>query len=261
MALPLAPGSGDWSAAQDVELTLFSKTRLCKFFLKGRCKRGKRCTWAHSEDDLAARPDFFKTQFCPTLFQAGQCTAGNGCRYAHASAELRRTNKNSTQLEEPRTFLYAQADPSPVSQHVDDFMDDDNDMWGALVCLEDQHAHDGSKHDKNDEEPPVCGGFSRVTTHDPSEVSMKHDSGLRRLFGGNGEESTQEDLGILNEFHPVFDVEEDDWEIEVPTDAVEGSLDVVPEIQVQLVVSKTFLSLRPCAGNVWQQRSRSLPPR
>jgi len=101
----------------------FLKTKTCKFWQSGRCKRGESCTYAHGNQDVKEMPNltktslcrefmstgicanaecsfahgmrelratdnFFKTSMC-SWFQAGQCHLGQDCRYAHDECELR----------------------------------------------------------------------------------------------------------------------------------------------------------------------------
>mmetsp|Transcript_102280 Transcript_102280/g.327947 ORF Transcript_102280/g.327947 Transcript_102280/m.327947 type:complete len:241 (+) Transcript_102280:43-765(+) len=73
---------------------VFDKTKLCKFFPDGLCKRGQVCTFAHSGGEVLPRPDFFKTQLCPAVQKGGACTFEAGCHYAHDPAELRSAVKN-----------------------------------------------------------------------------------------------------------------------------------------------------------------------
>jgi len=73
---------------------VFDKTRLCKFFLKGDCRHGLQCTFAHSEDDLLPKPLFFKTQLCSD-FLSGRCLCSESeCRFAHSEEERRKSVKN-----------------------------------------------------------------------------------------------------------------------------------------------------------------------
>lgn len=66
----------------------FKKTKLCKFYLAGGCTRGTQCAFAHSETDLRATPDLYRTQMCQRLAEKGACDDPN-CRYAHRRSELR----------------------------------------------------------------------------------------------------------------------------------------------------------------------------
>eukprot|EP00929_Paragymnodinium_shiwhaense_P030769 TRINITY_DN17379_c0_g1_i1.p1 TRINITY_DN17379_c0_g1~~TRINITY_DN17379_c0_g1_i1.p1 ORF type:complete len:462 (+),score=80.80 TRINITY_DN17379_c0_g1_i1:98-1483(+) len=65
----------------------FTKTRLCRFYAKGICKRGEGCTYAHTEAELRALPDVFRTKLCPLLSRTGRCMLVD-CTYAHKEDEL-----------------------------------------------------------------------------------------------------------------------------------------------------------------------------
>jgi len=68
---------------------ILDKTRMCKFYAKGRCKRGQACHFAHSEGELQAKPDLYKTQLCLDFARGGTCQLGPACSYAHGPQELR----------------------------------------------------------------------------------------------------------------------------------------------------------------------------
>ncbi|CAE7946187.1 unnamed protein product [Symbiodinium sp. KB8] len=44
-------------------------TELCSFFLKGMCRHGTKCNFAHSINDLKEKPDFSKTRLCTNYFK------------------------------------------------------------------------------------------------------------------------------------------------------------------------------------------------
>lgn len=64
------------------------RTKLCKFYPLGECKRGKRCAFAHDESALRDQPDLTKTSLCQNMLE-GFCENGNDCVYAHSHEELR----------------------------------------------------------------------------------------------------------------------------------------------------------------------------
>lgn len=68
---------------------VFEKTQLCKFFAKGTCSRGEKCSFAHGNDQLRARVDFSCTRLCTDFMRSGGCCAGQECRFAHGLDELR----------------------------------------------------------------------------------------------------------------------------------------------------------------------------
>eukprot|EP00420_Gonyaulax_spinifera_P021664 CAMPEP_0197909958 /NCGR_PEP_ID=MMETSP1439-20131203/69967_1 /TAXON_ID=66791 /ORGANISM="Gonyaulax spinifera, Strain CCMP409" /LENGTH=113 /DNA_ID=CAMNT_0043531571 /DNA_START=49 /DNA_END=386 /DNA_ORIENTATION=+ len=67
---------------------LFSKTKLCKFELRGLCTRGSNCCFAHGREELKDLPDLRCTKLCITLLQTGFCCKDD-CSFAHNRQELR----------------------------------------------------------------------------------------------------------------------------------------------------------------------------
>jgi len=72
-----------------VDRQLLVKTRMCKFFVEGKCHRGKSCTFAHSTKELHAPPDLFRSQLCAEFMETGGCRYGAACRFAHGVEQLR----------------------------------------------------------------------------------------------------------------------------------------------------------------------------
>jgi len=79
------------------------KSTLCQFYLKGPCKNGESCTYAHgtselrtpegnSVADLESSKDkklLFKTTLCAKFVTYGDCPFGHSCNFAHGVKELR----------------------------------------------------------------------------------------------------------------------------------------------------------------------------
>ncbi|CAE8629487.1 unnamed protein product [Polarella glacialis] len=77
------------SGTEGVSPTLFSRTKICKFNLRGECTRGSACNFAHSMAQLRQQPDFAKTRFCIDYLRSGECPDGDECNFAHRDDELR----------------------------------------------------------------------------------------------------------------------------------------------------------------------------
>lgn len=71
------------------ESHVLDKTKMCKFFAKGQCTRGRFCTFAHRTEQLHAQPDLFRTQLCYAFSRNGSCRAGDACKFAHSSNDVR----------------------------------------------------------------------------------------------------------------------------------------------------------------------------
>jgi len=67
---------------------IFTKTKLCKFYLLGICAKGESCLFAHERDELNPMPDLFRTKLCSRLINRGTCD-DKQCTYAHSKEELR----------------------------------------------------------------------------------------------------------------------------------------------------------------------------
>jgi hypothetical protein len=70
----------------------FFKTKLCMFYEKGMCTRGKDCKYAHGDKELHDIPDLTNTSLCRRLAIEGRCDQED-CLFAHSLEELRATNK------------------------------------------------------------------------------------------------------------------------------------------------------------------------
>ncbi|CAE7257306.1 zfs1 [Symbiodinium natans] len=85
---------------------VFKRTQLCSFWVRGACKRGAACAFAHGESQLRETPDLSKTKICKN-FQTGTCQLGELCSFAHCRDELRslrpKRASSSVLVEVPRS--------------------------------------------------------------------------------------------------------------------------------------------------------------
>eukprot|EP00927_Polykrikos_kofoidii_P047861 TRINITY_DN42148_c0_g1_i1.p1 TRINITY_DN42148_c0_g1~~TRINITY_DN42148_c0_g1_i1.p1 ORF type:complete len:451 (+),score=88.55 TRINITY_DN42148_c0_g1_i1:82-1434(+) len=91
--MPLMPRRSRRSEAahlsqRELRTTVFSRTKMCKFYLLGTCTKGDNCSFAHNSLDLEALPDLQRTKLCKTLINTGACN-DESCMYAHNKQELR----------------------------------------------------------------------------------------------------------------------------------------------------------------------------
>jgi hypothetical protein len=99
--------------------TALEKTRMCLYFLQGRCKYTD-CSFAHSHDELKQAPsNLRKTKMCE-LFLAGCCPNDVDCNFAHSMDELKVRSKRSMSSSLSPTFATSGAgslnlDPQPAS--------------------------------------------------------------------------------------------------------------------------------------------------
>ncbi|KEG01009.1 zinc finger protein, putative [Plasmodium vinckei vinckei] len=69
---------------------LFYKTKICPWYIKGKCERRKTCLYAHAQNELRELPNLCKTSLCPKL-KINEACNDKKCKYAHTNIELRAT--------------------------------------------------------------------------------------------------------------------------------------------------------------------------
>ena len=79
-----------WHRPPSRSESAYAKTKMCMFYLRGGCRHGDACTYAHDMLQLRERPDLSNTRLCPMVRQ-GHC-GSDGCKFAHSRGELRGTN-------------------------------------------------------------------------------------------------------------------------------------------------------------------------
>ncbi|CAK0910286.1 unnamed protein product, partial [Prorocentrum cordatum] len=92
------------------------RPRLCSYFLRGQCKYGRECDFAHAESELVPAPDFTNMHMCKA-FQLGRCKRKR-CRFAHGVQELRPGSVSPPSTPPSRTRLSASSAPfTPACLH------------------------------------------------------------------------------------------------------------------------------------------------
>jgi len=69
-------------------------TEMCKHYQRGYCRFADKCSYAHETDELITRPDFAKTRVC-AYFLAGRCVNDN-CPFAHDEEEKHQSRVKHT---------------------------------------------------------------------------------------------------------------------------------------------------------------------
>ena len=62
---------------------------MCKYFLKGECRKEENCEFKHEEN---IKVNKYKTRLCRN-FERGNCPYGNQCSFAHGEKELNRNGE------------------------------------------------------------------------------------------------------------------------------------------------------------------------
>lgn len=74
-------------SAQGEKCVVLFKTEMCKSFVEtGVCRYGKRCKFAHGEQEqrMVHRHPKYKTQICRNFKEKGSCPYGQRCCYRHS---------------------------------------------------------------------------------------------------------------------------------------------------------------------------------
>lgn len=83
------PNATSKKAQQDIVGPKLRKTKLCSFFVEGKCRRGSACGYAHGTCELEVTPDLTKTSIC-FAWKQGLCpNSASKCPFAHGHRDLR----------------------------------------------------------------------------------------------------------------------------------------------------------------------------
>eukprot|EP00929_Paragymnodinium_shiwhaense_P076643 TRINITY_DN3943_c0_g1_i4.p1 TRINITY_DN3943_c0_g1~~TRINITY_DN3943_c0_g1_i4.p1 ORF type:complete len:296 (+),score=22.84 TRINITY_DN3943_c0_g1_i4:133-888(+) len=98
---------------------LCAKTKMCKYMeTTGTCREGRRCRYAHREEEMRGLPDLLYTRPCRN-FLAGSCSAGDQCNFAHADEDLAQRSKLLSPGQVPSNGTDSCGNIQMVSQTVD----------------------------------------------------------------------------------------------------------------------------------------------
>lgn len=110
------------------------KTKMCKFFILGKCTRGSDCQFAHDHVEMQPLPDLFRTKLCKQLFSVGRCDDA-ACRYAHQKDELRAAPA-------PSAVCMSEEFPKPLRDPIDNGVVPQKQQKGAQKPKQKQlHPH------------------------------------------------------------------------------------------------------------------------
>jgi len=255
---------------------IFDKTRLCKFYVKGKCKRGQACTFAHGDTEVQPQPDFFRTQLCVDFVRSGMCALGSSCKYAHSPQEIRRAK---TQKSSKSQGLKKAADPQVTLEvHRLEIMQQEvHRLQSQLQVLKTITGHPvpdaahasrsrapsdpteyGSTGVKlvveGDEDKDVHDhytGFSRQSTEEGSAelglplLPFSRQSSFETDAFDEWEEISLEEGTFLAELEEVGSAEEEEEQKE--------------EVAYELFVSNTFITCKPAKAAGSHRRSQSTP--
>ena len=151
------------------------KTKLCTYFLHGKCTYGEKCTFSHDKsafDEHGRRLDDnktplpYKVKLC-TYYVQGTCTKGNDCHYSHDQGVFSESGKPIKAAPIKRTFR-GQCDCAVSFGMINDLQCCVSE-WQALRAIKDQSMASSASSDSDDttsvasEAPPLSSPKSEAT--------------------------------------------------------------------------------------------------
>jgi len=86
-AAAFAPATGALAFMEPVKKSRLRKTKMCSFFLAGRCKKQGNCTFAHCVSELQPLPDECYAKICEApLINGG--SEDPACSFAHRIEDI-----------------------------------------------------------------------------------------------------------------------------------------------------------------------------
>jgi hypothetical protein len=88
------------------------KTKLCQFYVQGKCTYGDKCTFSDDKSafdehgrrlDASKTPLPYKVKLC-TYYVQGTCTKGDDCHYSHDKGVFSDTGKPIKSIPGRKTF-------------------------------------------------------------------------------------------------------------------------------------------------------------
>ncbi|CAL4065061.1 unnamed protein product [Meganyctiphanes norvegica] len=137
--------------------------RVCSFWVRGRCKFGVSCNYAHPvlcttilENGTCQKRDceWFHPKMCSVMKQTGQCHRGQKCYFTH----YRQTQNSSmnSRAENQRNFNNSQAWGKTPSTYQDKY----NQQWHPNM----RHHNNSNQYNENNQMRGPNMDFSRTRT-------------------------------------------------------------------------------------------------